>query len=130
MTSQVAATSHDELLDVLAGIRQARARATFLRRHPQLWDPSVVAMIYARVVRLARTDLDRADGLARAALWIAEKLGDEACRAQSLRAIGHVHHTRGDVENRVAQSLCRVQCRVAMHARTAAAAHAGIFDDF
>ena len=96
MTSQVAATAHDELLDVLAGIRQARARATFLRRHQQLWDPSVVERIYARVVRLARTDLDRADGLARAALWIAEKLGDEACRAQSLRAIGHVHHTRGE----------------------------------
>lgn len=96
MTSQVAATAHDELLDVLAGIRQARARATFLRRHPQLWDPAVVEKLYARVVRLARTDLDRADGLARAALWIAEKLGDEACRAQSLRAIGHVHHTRGE----------------------------------
>ena len=96
MTSQVAATSNDELLDVLAGIRQARARATFLRRHKQLWDQSVVDRIYARVVRLARTDLDRADGLARAALWIAEKLGDEACRAQSLRAIGHVHHARGE----------------------------------
>jgi CHAT domain-containing protein len=96
MTSQVAAPSNDELLDVLAGIRQARARATFLRRHQQLWDRSVVDRIYARVVRLARTDLDRADGLARAALWIAEKLGDEACRAQSLRAIGHVHHARGE----------------------------------
>ena len=96
MTFQGAATAHDELLDVLAGIRQARARATFLRRHQQLWDPSVVGQLYARVVRLARTDLDRADGLARAALWIAEKLGDEACRAQSLRAIGHVHHTRGE----------------------------------
>ena len=95
MTAQEAATP-DELIDRLAGIRQARARAAFLRRHKQLWDPSVVERIYARVVRLARTDLARADGLARAAHWIAEKLGDEACRAQSLRAIGHVHHTRGE----------------------------------
>ncbi len=98
MTSAGAPTGHDELIDALAGIRQARARTTFLRRNRELWDPSVVERIYARVVRLARTDLDRADGLARAAHWIAEKLGDEACRAQSLRAIGHVHHTRGEYE--------------------------------
>lgn len=96
MTSNAAAAGHDDLIDVLAGIRQARARATFLRRHQQLWTPAVVDRIYGRVVRLARTDLDRANGLARSALWIAEKLGDEACRAQSLRAIGHVHHTRGE----------------------------------
>jgi CHAT domain-containing protein/tetratricopeptide (TPR) repeat protein len=96
MTSAAAPTGQDELIDALAGIRQARARATFLRRNRQLWDPSVVERIYARVVRLARTDLDRADGLARAAHWIAEQLGDEACRAQSLRAIGHVHHIRGE----------------------------------
>ena len=96
MTSGAELTGQDELIDALAGIRQARARATFLRRNRQLWHPSVVERIYARVVRLARTDLVRADGLARAAHWIAERLGDEACRAQSLRAIGHVHHTRGE----------------------------------
>jgi CHAT domain-containing protein/tetratricopeptide (TPR) repeat protein len=96
MSANAAAAAHDELIDVLAGIRQTRARATFLRRHKQLWNPAVVERIYGRVVRLARTDLDRANGLARAAFWIAEQLGDEACRAQSLRAIGHVHHTRGE----------------------------------
>jgi CHAT domain-containing protein len=95
-TSRGAAPAADDLLDALAAIRQARARAAFLRRHQQLWDAAVVERIYARVVRLARTDLDRADGLARAAHWIAGKLGDEACRAQSLRAIGHVHHARGE----------------------------------
>lgn len=96
MTSGSAATGHDELLDALAGIRQARARASFLRGHRQLWDPAVVEHIYARVVRLARTDLNRAAALARAARWIADKLDDEASRAQSLRAIGHVYHTRGE----------------------------------
>ena len=96
MSSNAAAAGHDQLIDVLAGIRQARARTTFLRRHQQLWTPAVVERIYGRVVRLARTDLDRANGLARSAMWIAEQLGDNAARAQSLRAIGHVHHTRGE----------------------------------
>ena len=95
-TSRVTAPAPDALIDTLADISQARARVAFLRRHPELWDASVVERIYARVVRLARTDLDRADRLASAAHWIAVKLGDEACRAQSLRAIGHVHHARGE----------------------------------
>ena len=111
MTSRGTATADDVLIDALADIRQARARGTFLRRHRQLWDPSVVERIYARVVRLARTDLDRADGLARAAHWIAEKLGDEACRAQSLRAIGHVHHARGEY----AEALERHQAARALY---------------
>lgn len=90
--------THEELIDELAGVRTARARASFLRRHQQLWDAAVVERLYTRVVRLARTDLDRAARLAHAAQWIAEQLGDEGCRAQSLRAIGHVHHTRGQYE--------------------------------
>jgi CHAT domain-containing protein len=88
----------DALIERLADVKTARARESFLRKHRQLWNPTVVEQLYARVVRLARTDLQRADRLARAAKWIAEKLDDDVYRAQSLRAIGHVHHTRGEYQ--------------------------------
>ena len=46
-------------------------------------------------MRLARVDLQRADRLAHAARWVADKLDDDGCRAQSLRATGHVRFIRG-----------------------------------
>jgi CHAT domain-containing protein len=98
MSGAQGASAQDTLIDRLADVSTARARESFLRKHRQLWDPVVVEQLYARVVRLARTDLRRADRLARAAKWIADKLGDDAYRAQSLRAIGHVHHMRGEYQ--------------------------------
>jgi tetratricopeptide (TPR) repeat protein len=85
----------DSLIDQLADLATSRARTGFLRRHPPLWDPGVVDDLYAKVVRLARSDVPRADRLARAATWVAERLEDDGCRAQSLRATGHVRHIRG-----------------------------------
>ena len=85
----------DELIDRLTEFSNARARTSFLRRHNQLWEPAVVERLYDRVVRLARTDLQRTDRLAQAAKWVADKLEDDGCRAQSLRAIGHVRFIRG-----------------------------------
>jgi CHAT domain-containing protein len=87
--------SEDELIDQLAEVPTARARESFLRRHNQLWDVTVVDRLYARVVRLARIDRQRADRLAQAATWVSEKLGDDGCRAQSLRATGHVRFIGG-----------------------------------
>jgi len=85
----------DSLLDRLAELSTARLRTAFLLRHRELWDAAVVDNLYARIVRLARVDLQQADRLARAAGWIAEKLDDAGCRAQSLRASGHVRFFRG-----------------------------------
>jgi CHAT domain-containing protein len=85
----------DELIDRLAEFSTARARTSFLLRHNELWEPAVVERLYARVVRLARIDVQRTDRLAQAAKWVAEKLEDDGSRAQSLRAIGHVRFIRG-----------------------------------
>ena len=46
-------------------------------------------------MRLARIDAQRADRLAQAAKWIAERLDDDGSRAQALRATGHVQFIRG-----------------------------------
>lgn len=88
----------DELIDRLAGFRDRRSRTSYLRRHQQLWTPAVVDQLYAHVLRVARIDLQRADGLAQAAQWIADKLDDERCRAQSLRALGHLRALGGKHE--------------------------------
>jgi tetratricopeptide (TPR) repeat protein len=83
------------VIDRLTDLSTARLRTSFLLRHRELWDAAVVDDLYARIVRVARVDLQRADRLARAAKWIAEKLDDAGSRAQSLRASGHVRFFRG-----------------------------------
>jgi tetratricopeptide (TPR) repeat protein len=85
----------DQLIDRLAEFSSARVRTSFLLRHKELWEPAVVERLYDRVVRLARSDVGRTDRLAQAAKWVAEKLEDDGCRAQSLRAIGHVRFLCG-----------------------------------
>jgi CHAT domain-containing protein len=78
------------LIDQLGSQSSRRAMVAFLRQQPELWNPAVVESLYEGVVRVARADLRRAERLADAAAWLADKLGDDRCRAQSLRAIGHV----------------------------------------
>ena len=87
--------SPDRLLDRLSEFNTARLRRSFLLRHSELWNAAVVDNLYGRIVRVARVDLQRADRLARAAKWVAEKLDDDGSRAQSLRASGHVRFFRG-----------------------------------
>lgn len=79
-----------ELIEQVGSQPSRQAVASYVRRQKQLWDPAVVEMLYESVVRVARVDLRQAERLADAALWIAEKLHDHRCRAQSLRAAGHV----------------------------------------
>jgi CHAT domain-containing protein len=86
---------HDVLIEQLAQVATGQGRLRFLRRHQELWDPSVVDRLYTDVVRLARTDLQQADRLARAATWVARKLEDDGSRGQSLRAMGHVAFSLG-----------------------------------
>ncbi len=78
------------LIGQLARLSDARARRGVLQRNRLLHDRSTVEFLYEEVVRLARVDVQQADRLAQAASWIAEKLGDDYCRAQGLRAAGHV----------------------------------------
>jgi CHAT domain-containing protein/Tfp pilus assembly protein PilF len=87
--------TRDAVLDQLGSQSSRRALMTFLRHRPELWDPAVVDGLYERVVRVARVDLRQAERLAEAATWLADKLRDDRCRAQSLRAVGHVALFRG-----------------------------------
>jgi CHAT domain-containing protein len=79
-----------DLLDQLGSHSSRRAMVAFLRHQRHLWNPTVVEGLYECVVRVSRVDLRQAERLADAATWLADKLADDRCRAQSLRAVGHV----------------------------------------
>jgi len=86
----IAGQSSVELIEQVGSQASRRAVASFLRHQKKLWDPAVVEALYESVVRVARMDLRQAERLADAAIWLAEKLHDDRCRAQSMRAVGHV----------------------------------------
>ena len=89
----------------LARTADGHARRELLRRSAVLHDPRAVAAIYDQVVALTRVDLERADRLGQAARWLANRLRDDYCHAQALRATGHVLYARG----RYAQALDRYE---------------------
>jgi CHAT domain-containing protein len=113
MAEPIRASANGEPIDRLADISSARARTTFLRRHPELRTAAVVEDLYARVVRLVGTDPVRTSRLAQAAECIAGWLDDDGSRAQALRASGHVHYTGGKYE----QALARYDAAVKLFRR-------------
>lgn len=84
-----------------AAIGDGRGRRDFLRANAALHCPEAVEAIYDEAVKLTRVDLVQADRLAQAARWLAARLGDSWCRAQALRATGHVLYARGRYEQAV-----------------------------
>jgi CHAT domain-containing protein len=87
--------AQNRLIAELAEIPDLAARRGFLRKNRALFNPAAVGLLYEEVVRLARLDLRKADRLAQSAIWVADRLGDDFCRAQSLRAVGHVQLIKG-----------------------------------
>ena len=86
-----------------AAIADGRARREFLRATAALHSPEAVEAIYDEAVKFTRVDLAQADRLAQAARWLAARLADRGCRAQALRATGHVLYARGRYEEAVAR---------------------------
>ncbi len=90
----MAASTLELWIHQLAGTSEEDARRSLLRRHPEFRTLEAVEHLYQEVTRLARVDLRQADRLARTAVWLGHDLKDEAARAVSLRAEGHVLFTR------------------------------------
>ncbi len=88
----------ESLVELLALQPDSRRRRQLLQAGRQWWQPETVARLYDEVVRLARVDLRQAEQLARAAAWISAQIGDEGCRAASLRAVGHVFYLKRQYE--------------------------------
>jgi CHAT domain-containing protein len=88
----------DGLVELLALEPDPRRRRQLLMAGREWWRPETVTRLYDEVVRLARVDLRQAERLARAASWIAGRIGDEGSRAASLRAVGHVLYLKHNYE--------------------------------
>jgi CHAT domain-containing protein len=82
------------LVAQLANEPNPRRRRQILTAAKAWWQPETVTRLYDEVVRLIHVDLERAERMARAAGWLAERLGDEASRAASLRAMGHIFYRK------------------------------------
>ena len=80
--------------EALSRMPDERARRAFLQRESSLQGHEAVQRLSEEVVRLVRVDLRRAHRLAKAALWLARQLRDEASKAVSYRALGHVYYLK------------------------------------
>ena len=85
----------DQWVARLAGLPDDHACQRLLRRELRLRHPSVVERLSEEVPKRARTDLRQAERLAQAAIWLAETVDDDYCRARGRRAMGHVLSLKG-----------------------------------
>jgi CHAT domain-containing protein len=83
-----------ELLVALEQEPNPRQRRRLLLSNPELLRPETVTALYDEVVRLLHVDIQQAERVARAASLLAGRLGDDASRAASLRALGHIYYRK------------------------------------
>ena len=80
---------------VIERVTRAPQTIAFLKRLALEGGPELVIQLADEVPRRARSNLDEARRLARAASWLAHRVGDPHARARALRADGHVQSLGG-----------------------------------
>jgi CHAT domain-containing protein/tetratricopeptide (TPR) repeat protein len=90
--------SLDQLIGELAREPNPRRRRQILQTQRELWQPDTVSRLYEEVVRLLHVDVQQAERIARAAADMADKIGDEASQAASLRALAHIYYRKRQYE--------------------------------
>ena len=88
----------DDLIRELAREPNPRRRRQLLQGRRENWRPEMVARLYDEVVRLLHVDVEHAERIARAASEIADRIGDEASQAASLRALAHIYYRKRQYE--------------------------------
>jgi len=88
----------NELALELAKEPNPQRRRQLLQARPELWVPATVTGFYDEVVRLLHVDIRQAERMAGAASLVAERLGDDASQAASLRALGHIRYRKRKYE--------------------------------
>jgi CHAT domain-containing protein/tetratricopeptide (TPR) repeat protein len=86
----------DEILQQLSRLETAGAVRDLLAGRPELERVSLLERLSDRVVTLVHTDLARAERIADAVDWLADRLGDDYSRGRSLRTRAHILFSRGD----------------------------------
>ncbi len=95
----IASATPSELLASLVDLTEERQRRELILAHVELRDRSTVDTLADEVVRLVRVDLHQAERLAKTALWLSERLGDDYCMGRSQRAAANVAHFKGELES-------------------------------
>lgn len=95
MSEQTQTFGLEQWIIDLAGIADEKQRRAFVSEREQVFNKEAVDALYNAVVMYARIDLQKADKLAQASTWIAEKINDPYSKAQSARAVGHVLYLTG-----------------------------------
>ncbi len=88
----------EKLLVELAHEPNARRRRQLLQAQHQFWKPETVSRFYDEVVRLLHVDVEQAERMARAAVLLADQLGDDASRASGQRALAHIFYRKRKYE--------------------------------
>src|SRR5262249_39283178 len=73
-------------------------RRQLLQSRREWWRPETVARFYEEVVRLLHVDVQQAERMARSASWMSDRIGDDASRATSLRALAHIFYRKRKYE--------------------------------
>src|SRR5262245_24374214 len=91
----------DNLIGELAQEANPRRRRQMLQAGRQWWSAEAVTHFYDEVVRLLHVDVQQAERIARSAVWLSERIGDDASRAASLRALAHIFYRKRKYEDSV-----------------------------
>src|SRR5215471_13406660 len=91
----------EHLMDELALEANPRRRRQLLQSGREWWTPETVIRFYDEVVRLLHVDVQQAERMARSASWLSERIADDASRAASLRAMGHIFYRKRKYETAV-----------------------------
>jgi tetratricopeptide (TPR) repeat protein len=101
MSYQGANLGLEQWITDLAAMAEEEQRRAFVAAQPQARGKEAVDSLYNAVVTFARIDLQKAEKLAQASSWIAERIGDPHAVAQSARAVGHVFYLTGKYKNAI-----------------------------
>jgi CHAT domain-containing protein len=92
------AATLDKLIGDLAQESNPKRRRQLLQAGREWWTPDTVTRFYDEVVRLLHVDVLQAERMARSASWLSDRLGDNASRAASLRAMAHIFYRKRKYE--------------------------------
>jgi len=84
----------DRLVAELSAEPKPLRRRQILMAARECWSSETVTRLYDETIRLVRIDLGQADRLARAAVWLSDRIKDDYSKATAARAMGHIAQLR------------------------------------
>ncbi len=109
-SSKVLTKEQKSLLDLFIELEAEEARREFLDTHAGLRQPQVISHLCDEVVHRARVNLHQAEGLAAAALLLAEGIDDDYCLGRSYRATANITYLKGNYKQALSSYQRALEC--------------------